>query len=210
MGIQVAVQNEMAKFTVRTSVMNLRRTIERDVVEKFTNENFPKDGYLIFFIFEKRNPYAYCESQSALSSSLTTLLRFSAVIKSISDKETGFKSQCLLKKNIIPQLRPMTAQNILLKMNVKLGGSNWTLRPPQAADVAFQTLSEPGTLILGMDVIHSSGPDERRLPSIAAVRSPSLSYLCLDQWCARAEILSTRLGSPIKNLDPARLVKKKL
>lgn len=82
-------------------------------------------------------------------------------LKRASDSEFGVVSQCMLAKHI-NKCSPQYIANILLKVNVKLGGRNTIVNGPlpKASDIP--------TIIFGADVTHPS-PSDKSQPSIAAV-----------------------------------------
>ncbi|KAI6174749.1 Piwi domain protein [Aphelenchoides fujianensis] len=87
-------------------------------------------------------------------------------IKEQADTLHGVMSQCVLLKNV-RRPTPSTLCNLMMKINVKLGGVNSQL----AADaVTSKYLVEEPCLILGIDVTHPAPGEERiGMPSIAAV-----------------------------------------
>ncbi|TPX51160.1 hypothetical protein SeMB42_g01966 [Synchytrium endobioticum] len=87
-----------------------------------------------------------------------------AEIKRVSDTIVGVPSQCLQSKHVIQKKRQY-CQNIALKLNVKLGGTNFVVQPQ---DLGW-AISEP-TIIIGADVTHAN-PDEqaRGKPSVIAL-----------------------------------------
>ncbi|KAI6220849.1 Piwi domain protein [Aphelenchoides fujianensis] len=87
-------------------------------------------------------------------------------IKEQADTLHGVMSQCVLLKNV-RRPTPSTLCNLLMKINVKLGGVNSQL----AADaVVSKYLVEQPCLVLGIDVTHPAQGEERLgMPSIAAV-----------------------------------------
>ena len=43
-------------------------------------------------------------------------------------EDPGLITQCLLSKTV-GQFKPLTAQNIAMKVNAKMGGNNWFAQP---------------------------------------------------------------------------------
>ncbi|KAI8979788.1 Piwi domain-containing protein [Mycotypha africana] len=85
-----------------------------------------------------------------------------AEIKRISDTLIGVPTQCLQSKHIADAKKQYCA-NVCLKVNMKLGGMNLFLSPPQIPFIAQRP-----TIIIGADVTHPSPGDFNR-PSIAAL-----------------------------------------
>ncbi|KAG2198826.1 hypothetical protein INT47_000742 [Mucor saturninus] len=85
-----------------------------------------------------------------------------AEIKRISDTVIGVPTQCLQSKHIGEPKKQYCA-NVCLKVNMKLGGMNLFLSPPQIPFIAQRP-----TIILGADVTHPAPGDMNR-PSIAAL-----------------------------------------
>uniref|UniRef100_A0A915Q2W1 Uncharacterized protein n=1 Tax=Setaria digitata TaxID=48799 RepID=A0A915Q2W1_9BILA len=87
-------------------------------------------------------------------------------VKECSDMIHGIMSQCILMKNI---MRPSSAtcSNVILKINMKLGGINSRV----VADTITQKyLIDVPTLIIGIDVTHPTQHEERQnIPSVAAI-----------------------------------------
>lgn len=103
---------------------------------------------MIMVLMKERNPALYSS------------------VKYVGDHFLGIPSQCLLLKTVSP-LKSMTASNILLKMNAKLGGANWQLKLEASPGGVLSFLTEP-TLVMGVDVSHPK-PGDSRAPSIASV-----------------------------------------
>jgi eukaryotic translation initiation factor 2C len=85
-----------------------------------------------------------------------------AEIKRVTDTVIGVPSQCVQSKHIADAKKQYCA-NVCLKVNMKLGGMNLFLSPPQ---IPF--ISQRPTIILGADVTHPAPGDMNR-PSVAAV-----------------------------------------
>ncbi len=83
-----------------------------------------------------------------------------STIKRISEIIEGVITQCILAKNLDKLLMPNFMGNLLLKINVKLGGANWILENSIFADKR--------TILIGIDVNHPGIGDDRS-PSIACV-----------------------------------------
>ena len=108
----------------------------------------------------------------------------------LSEKELGIVTQCIAHKTLLKKQSMMLAQNLCLKMNAKLGGTNWlVLSDPIRKWVLERHAAGRGTLFLGADTYHPS-PASRQSrdqvdlrPSIAAVRCDRSAQLksLLDQ-----------------------------
>jgi eukaryotic translation initiation factor 2C len=103
-----------------------------------------------------------------------------ASIKTVTETELGLPSQCLLSRNI-RKANPQFCANVVLKMNLKLYGSNATI-----SKQIPQVESKP-TIVFGMDVTHPMAGETK--PSIAAVVSSM-------------NIKLTRFNTTIKVLPP--------
>ena len=103
---------------------------------------------LLIVLMKERNPALY------------------AAVKYVGDHFLGIPSQCLLLKTVTP-LKSMTASNILLKINAKLGGANWRVRFDSSPNGLLGFMTEP-VLVCGVDVSHPK-PGDSRAPSIASV-----------------------------------------
>ncbi|KAI9497727.1 Piwi domain-containing protein [Zychaea mexicana] len=120
-----------------------------------------------------------------------------AEIKRISDTVIGIPTQCVQSKHIADAKKQYCA-NVCLKVNMKLGGMNLFLSPPQ---IPF--ISARPTIILGADVTHPSPGDMNR-PSVAAVTASmdaraSRYASAIRVQANRTEIIAD-LGSMVKEL----------
>ena len=91
-----------------------------------------------------------------------------SLVKKISECEVGILTQCIKSKNFIRdrhyQMHYSTMNNIFLKVNTKLNGTNH-----QVDEFAYNTLVKQSVMFIGADVTHPS-PDQRKSqPSVAAV-----------------------------------------
>ncbi|KAI6242624.1 hypothetical protein M3Y99_00167000 [Aphelenchoides fujianensis] len=87
-------------------------------------------------------------------------------VKELSDMQYGLMSQCVLFRNV-QRPSPATCANLVLKINMKLGGVNSAL---VADDVSARYLVNRPVLVLGIDVTHPTQMEERAgMPSVAAV-----------------------------------------
>ncbi|KAJ8721372.1 hypothetical protein PYW07_002147 [Mythimna separata] len=92
-------------------------------------------------------------------------------IKQLAEREVGILTQCI-KEATVRRMNPMTAKNILLKVNSKLMGINQAID----SNTTPRCLRDGGVMIVGADVTHPS-PDQSNVPSIAAVTA-SLDAKC--------------------------------
>ncbi|KAL2328527.1 hypothetical protein Fmac_021954 [Flemingia macrophylla] len=88
-----------------------------------------------------------------------------ATIKRICETELDIVSQCCQPRQVL-KLNKQYLENVALKLNVKVGGSNTVLNDALAKRIPH--VSDKPTLILGADVTHPQ-PGEDSGPSIAAV-----------------------------------------
>uniref|UniRef100_A0A0K0F993 Protein argonaute-2 (inferred by orthology to a D. melanogaster protein) n=1 Tax=Strongyloides venezuelensis TaxID=75913 RepID=A0A0K0F993_STRVS len=87
-------------------------------------------------------------------------------IKENSDVCYGVMSQCILYKNV-SRLSPATLGNLILKLNLKLGGINAAITPNHIND---KYLVNQPTLVIGIDVTHPTQVEmKNHVPSVAAV-----------------------------------------
>lgn len=84
-------------------------------------------------------------------------------IKSIGDVELGVATQVMLVKHL--RSNDVYKGNLLLKINAKLGGSNFT--PECSKMFVRHPVNSPRTIVLGADVTHPQGGGGR--PSVAAL-----------------------------------------
>ena len=102
----------------------------------------------------------------------------------MSEKEFGILTQCIMHKTLQKQSM-MLATNLCLKMNAKLGGTNWlVLSDPIRKWVVDSHAAGRGTLFLGADTYHPSPSGKKSRdqvdtrPSIAAVRYDRSALFC--------------------------------
>lgn len=81
-------------------------------------------------------------------------------VKRISETYQGVYTQCMVASNLAKLTNPSFVSNLLLKINVKLGGKNW--------GIDKKLLSEKPTMLIGIDVNHP-GIGDLSGPSIASV-----------------------------------------
>uniref|UniRef100_A0A8R1TYC6 Uncharacterized protein n=5 Tax=Onchocerca TaxID=6281 RepID=A0A8R1TYC6_ONCVO len=87
-------------------------------------------------------------------------------VKECSDMIHGIMSQCILMKNVM-RPSPATCCNMILKMNMKLGGINSRI---VADSITQKYLIDVPTIIIGIDVTHPTQHEERQnIPSVAAI-----------------------------------------
>lgn len=85
-----------------------------------------------------------------------------AEVKRVGDTVLGIATQCVQSKNV-QRTSAQTLSNLCLKINVKLGGINSILWPPNRPKVFHEPV-----IFLGADVTHPPAGDNKK-PSIAAV-----------------------------------------
>uniref|UniRef100_A0A915CI33 Uncharacterized protein n=1 Tax=Parascaris univalens TaxID=6257 RepID=A0A915CI33_PARUN len=87
-------------------------------------------------------------------------------VKECSDMVHGIMSQCVLMKNV-SRISTATCANIVLKINMKLGGINSRV---VADSITQKYLIDVPTLVIGVDVTHPTQQEERQnIPSVAAI-----------------------------------------
>ncbi|KJH50570.1 piwi domain protein [Dictyocaulus viviparus] len=87
-------------------------------------------------------------------------------VKESSDMIHGIMSQCVLMKNV-QRPSPATCSNIILKVNMKLGGINSRI---VADNITHKYIIDQPTLVVGIDVTHPTQAEERmNIPSVAAI-----------------------------------------
>ncbi|ODM88159.1 Protein argonaute-2 [Orchesella cincta] len=114
----------------------------RSNVEKLRKcfENFKaKKCQIVFVIVPKKNSAIYCHVKQAAELGPDS-------------KGLGVLTQCVVALNV-DKGQPATINNILLKVNSKLGGKNYIMRPPEPIKEYFNLIDCP-TLIMGADVMH--------------------------------------------------------
>ncbi|XP_047179597.1 protein argonaute MEL1 isoform X2 [Vigna umbellata] len=87
-------------------------------------------------------------------------------IKRICETELGIVSQCCQPKQLVKPNRQQYLENLALKINVKVGGTNTILNDAFVRRIPH--VSDVPTIIFGADVTHPQ-PGEDSSPSIAAV-----------------------------------------
>ena len=104
-------------------------------------------------------------------------------VKRVCDTVLDIRSQCLLSRHL-QRVNAMYCQNVLLKINVKLGGTNAVLqRSPSVA-----LLLDKPAIVMGADVTHPSPQSD--LPSIAAVVASMDRFAC--QFATQTRVQSAR------------------
>lgn len=87
-----------------------------------------------------------------------------SLVKRVAETEFGIVTQCLFVGNVVKLSKPAFASNILIKVNAKLGGVNWTVNPTE--------IEKKNTMVIGCDVTH---------PGIGNLDSPSISAIVATQ-----------------------------
>ncbi|KAL1475579.1 hypothetical protein MTO96_003553 [Rhipicephalus appendiculatus] len=85
-----------------------------------------------------------------------------AEIKQVAETELGLRTQCVLDNNVARKCTVPLVQNLLQKINAKMGGTNNSLLAQEKPSL-FRT----PVIVIGADVSHPS-PGDRVRPSIAA------------------------------------------
>lgn len=90
-----------------------------------------------------------------------------AKIKQVAENRLGIMTQCIKAETVKRRLNDMTMNNIMLKVNAKLSGTNHEI-----INTAYQKHNKKGDgiMFVGADVTHA-GPDQRDIPSIVGVCS---------------------------------------
>ncbi|CEP19097.1 hypothetical protein [Parasitella parasitica] len=99
-------------------------------------------------------------------------------IKRITDTLIGIPSQCI-KVNNVSNPNNQYLANVTLKINIKLGGTNYRLMP---SEIPF--ISKTPTIIFGADVNHPA-PGAENSPSIAALTASMDSQATMFDACLR-------------------------
>ncbi|CAP29475.2 Protein CBR-TAG-76 [Caenorhabditis briggsae] len=87
-------------------------------------------------------------------------------VKEQSDIVHGIMSQCVLMKNV-SRPTPATCANIVLKLNMKMGGINSRIVADQ---ITNKYLVDQPTMVVGIDVTHPTQAEMRmNMPSVAAI-----------------------------------------
>ncbi|PAV74327.1 hypothetical protein WR25_13833 isoform C [Diploscapter pachys] len=87
-------------------------------------------------------------------------------VKEASDMVHGIMSQCVLLKNVT-RSSAATCANLVLKINMKLGGINSRIVADQ---ISHKYVIDQPTLVVGIDVTHPTQAEERQnIPSVAAI-----------------------------------------
>ncbi|CAL8096803.1 unnamed protein product [Orchesella dallaii] len=109
-------------------------------------------------------------------------------VKHAAEVDVGILTQCVAERNVLPFCKDATIQNILLKINSKLGGINHVTVAPfesQKASMFTTLLMDCPILIMGADVTHAP-PGSKKfvddkefiMPSYAAVTG-SIDKTCM-------------------------------
>lgn len=81
-------------------------------------------------------------------------------VKRIAETYAECYTQCLLSKNVRSLTNAAFVGNLLLKINTKIGGRNWTLSSP--------LLGDKETILIGIDVTHAA-PGDSTTPSVVGI-----------------------------------------
>ncbi|KAL3282466.1 hypothetical protein HHI36_005650 [Cryptolaemus montrouzieri] len=117
-------------------------------------------------------------------------------VKKAAELNIGCLTQCIKRKTMM-KLNPSTVNNILLKVNSKLNGTNHFLhnRP--------SILDEP-CMIMGADVTHPS-PDSQNIPSVAAVTASHDSKAFCYNIACRLQSPKTEIIADLKQITREHL-----
>jgi eukaryotic translation initiation factor 2C len=129
------------------------------------------------------------------------------LLKLVADVDLGLHTVCVVKKGKSLPSSPATLANILMKVNLKLGGKTVKVQLPPTSDPAIKTLYDPKTMIVGADVTHPGPGSMRDVDTIAAVvasedsdhtRYPA-SIRCQTSKMEMIEELDTMLGERLEH-----------
>lgn len=121
-------------------------------------------------------------------------------VKQICDVRCGVRNVNVLAEKIVnPNLQ--YSSNVGLKINLKMGGSNQTLRQP---DLGF--FADGKAMLVGMDVTHPSPGSKSSAPSVAGIVASIDS--ALSQWPADIRIQPARqeMVADLDNLLRSRII----
>uniref|UniRef100_A0AC35TUF3 ArgoN domain-containing protein n=1 Tax=Rhabditophanes sp. KR3021 TaxID=114890 RepID=A0AC35TUF3_9BILA len=122
------------------------KNLYREICEFYINSN--RDCDMVIIVLPAKNADVYM------------------TIKENSDVVYGVMSQCVLLKNV-SRLSQATLANLILKLNLKLGGINAAIIPDE---VSSKYLVNQPTLVIGIDVTHPTQAEiKNQVPSVAAV-----------------------------------------
>ncbi|KAJ3017212.1 hypothetical protein HKX48_003664 [Thoreauomyces humboldtii] len=155
-GMEVPLDQPPLRYGSDRNMEDMLKAAYRDA-----GEGCSKKPQMILVIVPDTNPRRYAE------------------IKRTSDTILGLITQCMQSKHV-PKAAPQYCANLILKINVKLGGFNCflagktTTQGPQ-----LPSISEAPTLVIGADITHPGPGEGNSRPSIAALVGS------LDAQCAR-------------------------
>ncbi|KAJ3158570.1 hypothetical protein HDU86_002795 [Geranomyces michiganensis] len=147
-GMQVTTENPPLRYGQDQNLETMLKAAWRDA-----GDGCRTKPQMILVIVPDTNPRRYAE------------------IKRCSDTVLGVITQVMQSRHV-GKASPQYCANLVLKINVKLGGFNSTI--PQ-----MPFISEAPTLVIGMDVTHPGPGEGNSRPSIAAMVGS------LDSQCAR-------------------------
>ncbi|ODN02843.1 Protein argonaute-2 [Orchesella cincta] len=140
-------------------------------------------------------------------------------VKHAAEVDVGLLTQCVAERNVLPFCKDATIQNILLKINSKLGGINHVTVAPfdkQRASMFTTLLMDCPILILGADVTHAP-PGSKKfvndkefiMPSYAAVTG-SIDKTCMPFMTEVRAQRKPNAGAAEVIMDLEKIVKKML
>ncbi|KAJ3021117.1 hypothetical protein HKX48_009212 [Thoreauomyces humboldtii] len=155
-GMEVPMERPPLRYGSDRNMEDMLKAAYRDA-----GEGCSKKPQMILVILPDTNPRRYAE------------------IKRTSDTILGVVTQCMQSKHAF-KAAPQYCANLVLKINVKLGGFNSFLAGKTATQgPQLPFISEAPTLVIGADVTHPGPGEGNSRPSIAALVGS------LDAQCAR-------------------------
>lgn len=116
-------------------------------------------------------------------------------VKRIAETYQSCVTQCIVASNIVKLTNPSFISNLLLKINAKLGGKNWS--------IGKQILHDKPTIVIGIDVSHPGAGDIESPSLISIVGSLDYQFVnyktIIEQQERRQEIIGG-LKDHIKSL----------
>lgn len=108
-------------------------------------------------------------------------------VKRIAETYNGVFTQCIVASNIVKLTNPSFVSNLLLKINTKLGGKNWSIDKT--------ILQDKPTILFGIDVNHPGVADLESPSIVSIVASMDYNFInyrtIIEQQERRQEIVST-------------------
>ena len=107
-------------------------------------------------------------------------------IKRIAETYHSCYTQCVLSSNIGKLSNPSFVSNLLLKINIKLGGKNWSINTG--------ILSDRPTILFGIDVSHPGVGDLEGPSIVSVVASMDYSFITYKTFMGQQERRQEILG----------------